>query len=172
MIGGSPFSFVPAKASQFPWQVPGYWVAIHCGGKTVGGLGALAGSVLEAVAPDGGQVVWFELEFDKLEGPIFPVVQYEAPPRFPGSWQDFSLVWDLDQGFAALEGILSEFSHPLVTGREFVTSYKGKGLPQGKASYSLRFWIGAADHTLTSEEIEGFRREFLGFLDARGIALR
>lgn len=172
MIGGKPFSFIPVDDSPLPWQVPGHWVAIRSGEETVGGLGALAGNVLEAVAPDGGQVVWFEIAFDRLEGPIFPVVQYEAPPRFPGSWQDFSLVWDLEQGFAALETALAGFSHPLVTGREFVTSYKGKGLPPGKASYSYRFWIGAADHTLTSEEIEGFRKAFLDFLGQREIALR
>ena len=172
MIGGKPFSFVPATESRFPWQEPGHWVAIQCGNETVGGLGALAGAALEAVAPDGGQVVWFEIDFDRLEGPIFPVVEYEAPPRYPGSWQDFSLVWDLDQGFAALENVLGQFEHPLVTGREFITSYKGKGLPKGKASYSYRFWIGAADHTLTSEEIEDFRNRFLGFLKQREIALR
>lgn len=172
MIGGEPFSFVPATESQFPWQVPGHWVAIQCGKETVGGLGALAGAALEVVAPDGGQVVWFEIDFDRLEGPIFPAVEYEAPPRYPGSWQDFSLVWDLDQGFAALEGVLGQFNHPLVSGREFVTSYKGKGLPKGKASYSYRFWIGAADHTLTSEEIEDFRNAFLGFLKQREIELR
>lgn len=172
MIGGKPFSFVPAEAAQFPWQVPGYWVAIRCGDQAIGGLGALAGGVLEAVAPDGGQVVWFELEFDRLDGSVFPVVQYEAPPRYPGSWQDFSLVWDLDRGFAALEDVLARFSHPLLTGREFVTSYKGKGLPQGKASYSYRFWIGADDHTLTSEEIEDFRSKFLDFLKHHEIALR
>ncbi len=172
MIGGKPLSFVPAGGVALPWQIPGYWVAIQCGGETVGGLGALAGKVLEAVAPSGGQVVWFEIEFDRLDGPIFPVVEYEAPPRYPGSWQDFSLVWDLEQGFAALEGILAEFSHPLVTEREFVTSYKGKGLPPGKASYSYRFWIGAEDHTLSSEEIEGFRKAFLDFLGQREIALR
>ena len=172
MIGGKPFSFVPADASDLPWQSPGHWVAIQCGDETVGGLGGLAGKALETVAPDGGQVVWFEMDFDRLEGPIFPMVEYEAPPRYPGSWQDFSLVWDLDQGFAALEAVLAEFSHPLVTGREFVTSYKGKGLPKGKASYSYRFWIGAADHTLKSEEIEDFRKAFLGFLEGRKISLR
>ena len=172
MIGGKPLSFVAGDDASNPWQTPGYWVAIQCDGQTVGGLGALAGKALEVVAPDGGQVVWFDIDFDRLEGPIFPVVQYEAPPRFPGSWQDFSLVWDLGQGFAALETVLAEFRHPLVTGREFITSYKGKGLPKDKASYSYRFWIGAADHTLTSDEIDGFRTEFLAFLEKNGIALR
>jgi phenylalanyl-tRNA synthetase beta subunit len=81
-------------------------------------------------------------------------------------------VWDLDQGFAALEDVLAQFSHPLVTRREFVTSYKGKGLPKGKGSYSYRFWIGAADHTLTGEEIEDFRKRFLEFLEQREISLR
>ena len=53
-----------------------------------------------------------------------------------------------------------------------MTSYKGKGLPPGKASYSYRFWIGAPDRTLASEEIEEFRKAFLDFLGKRAIELR
>ncbi|MDD4268829.1 MAG: phenylalanine--tRNA ligase subunit beta [Pirellulaceae bacterium] len=172
MIGGEPFAFVPGGEGRCPWHLPGHWVAIRSGGRTVGGLGALASGVLQTVSPQGGQVVWFELEFDLLEGPIFPAVAYEAPPRYPGSWQDFSLVWDLDKGFAALEEVLSTFTHPLVIRREFVADYKGKGLPPGKGSYSYRFWLGAADHTLTSDEIEGFRAAILEFFKEREIPLR
>ena len=40
--------------------------------------------------------------------------------------------------------------------REFLYAYKGKGLPPGKASYSYRYWLGAWDHTLTSEEIDSY----------------
>jgi phenylalanyl-tRNA synthetase beta chain len=109
---------------------------------------------------------------DALEGPIYPELKYQAPPIYPGSWQDFSLMWDVTQGFAALQSRLDAFSHPLVMRREFLYVYKGKGLPPGKGSYSFRYWLGAWDRTLTSEQIEEFRNAFLAFLHAEGIALR
>ncbi len=172
MIGGEPFTFVPSQASEFPWQVAGHWVAVRRGDRVVGGLGVLAGPMLETVSPDGGQVVWFEVHFDELAGSIYPAVRYEAPPRYPGSWQDFSLVWKVDRGFAALEDRLARFAHPLVQRREFLYAYKGKGLPPGTASYSYRYWLGAADHTLSSEEIDSFRDGLLKFLHREEIALR
>ncbi len=170
VLGGGPFTFQAAEA-QTPWEVPGHWVAIHCNGRRVGGVGALAGAILETVAQE-GQVVWFELAMDPLDGPIYPQVKYVAPPIYPGSWQDFSLVWDVQQGFDALEGRLNRFRHPLLVGRDFLYVYKGKGLPPGKASYSFRCWLGARDRTLTSEEIDQFRASFLEFLREEDIPLR
>jgi len=170
---GRKLRFEPCDdAPETPWQSPGGWVAVRQGDRRVGGLGVLAGPILKTVAPEGGQVVWFELDLARLEGAIYPQVKYAAPPIYPGSWQDFSLVWDAASGFAALEERLAVFSHPLVMRREFLYVYKGKGLPDGKASYSYRFWLGARDHTLASEEIEAFRQAWLGFLKSQDIPLR
>lgn len=171
MTGSGPYTFEPCAAGAAPWEVAGHWVAVRGRERTLGGLGVLAGPILETVAQE-GQVVWFELDLEELEGTIFPELKYSAPPIYPGSWQDFSLVWDLGKGFAALEERLEGFSHPLVMRREFLTVYKGKGLLPGKGSYSFRYWIGAWDHTLSSEEIEQFRTAFLGFLDSEGMPLR
>lgn len=171
VLGCGPLGFDAAADIQAPWQIPGHFVAITRNGQRVGTLGALEGRLLETVAQD-GQVVWFELDMDALDGPIHPDLKYQAPPIYPGSWQDFSLVWDLSQGFAALEKRLDAFSHPLVMRREFLYVYKGKGLPPGTGSYSFRFWLGAWDHTLTSEEIESFRTALLAFLQTEGLSLR
>ena len=172
VIGGEPFEFVPSGDSDAPWQTADHWVAVHRDNAPIGALGVLTAEVLQAVAPDGGQVVWFELALDQLTGPIYPQVRYAAPPKYPGSWQDFSLVWDVARGFAALEERLAAFSHPLLLRREFLYAYRGKGLPKGKASYSYRYWLGAWDRTLSSEEIDGFRDALLGFLQSEDIALR
>jgi len=161
----------PSQSGDVPWQVPNYFVSVTCNGKRVGSLGALSGKILETVAPD-AQVLWFEIDLEALDGPIYPEVKYQPPPIYPGSWQDFSLVWDLTQGFAALESRLDAFSHRLVMRREFLYVYKGKGLPPGKGSYSFRYWLGDWNRTLTSEQIEDFRNAFLSFLQAENIALR
>ena len=135
-------------------------------------MGVLHGPILEAVAPEGGQVVWFELAMEQLQGPIYPRLTYKAPPIYPGSWQDFSMVWDVAKGFAALEERLATFSHPLIMRREFLYAYKGKGIPKGQASYSYRYWLGAWDRTLSSEEIDEFRNALLKFLESEDISLR
>jgi phenylalanyl-tRNA synthetase beta chain len=171
VLSCGPLVFDASAADEAPWQLPGHFVSVVCGGKHVGSLGALGGKVLETVAQD-GQVIWFELAMDALEGPIYPELKYQAPPIYPGSWQDFSLTWDVTQGFAALQSRLDAFSHPLVMRREFLYVYKGKGLPPGKGSYSFRYWLGAWDRTLTSEQIEEFRNALLAFLQTEGIPLR
>jgi len=169
---GDPLSFAPTPKVQAPWQVPDRWVAIRRGQRPVGGLGVLSGPILQRVSPEGGQVVWFELAMDQLEGSIYPDVNYQPAPVYPGSWQDFSLIWDTSRGFAALEERLAKFSHPLIRRRNFLYSYKGKGLPKNKASYTYRYWLGAWDRTLSSDQIDQFRHAFLEFLDSEGIPLR
>ena len=171
VLNCGPLSFDASAAPESPWQIPGQFVVIHADGRRIGALGSLDGKILETVAQE-GQVIWLDIDMAAIEGPVYPSPKYVAPPIYPGSWQDFSLVWDVAQGFAALETRLNAFSHPLVMRREFLYLYKGKGLPPGKASYSFRYWLGAWDHTLTSEEIDQFRDALLAFLPLQEIALR
>ncbi len=164
--------FVATKEDKSPWQKTDYSVDIYCGDAKIGALGVLDKQTLSVVSPDGGQVVWFELELDRFPGSIYPTYSFTEPAKFPGSWQDFSLVWSLESGYEGLAAKLDEFKHPLIVKRNFVTSYKGKGMEKGMGSYSFRYEIGAPDHTLTGEEIDDFHQKFLDFLKANEISLR
>lgn len=172
LLAAGPLSFFREKTSELPWQLPEKWLSVHQGDRRVGAIGVLEGTIRDVVLPEGGQVVWFELNMDALEGVLWPAPRYVPPPAFPGSVQDFSVLWEAAEGFAALEAVLAGFRHPLVEKREFLYVYKGKGLPEGKASYTFRYWIGHRDRTITSEEIEAFRTEFLRFLEAHNLRLR
>lgn len=169
---GSTFSFAPTKESVTPWQKIDYSADVFVGEDKVGAIGVLDKETLAKVSPEGGQVVWFELELDKINGNLYPQTTFAAPPKFPGSWQDFSLVWPIESGYDGLARKLDEFKHPLILKRDFVAFYKGKGLDKGTASYSFRYEIGADDHTLSGAEIEDFHQQFLDFVKANGIALR
>ncbi|ASV73529.1 Phenylalanyl-tRNA synthetase beta chain [Thermogutta terrifontis] len=170
-LSEAPWRFVPGRESPLPWQVPGYWCEIRAGESTLGSVGVLDPVLARTVALE-GQVVWFEIDLDAVVGPVYPAVRYKALPIYPRSWQDFSLLWDMTRGFDSLETVLDGFTHPLVSEREFLYVYKGKGLPPGQASYTFRYWLAAPDHTLSGEEIEGFRQAFLAFLQQAGISLR
>ncbi|MDR2643677.1 MAG: phenylalanine--tRNA ligase subunit beta [Planctomycetaceae bacterium] len=172
-INGIRFVESGVDSAKFPvWCSAGSWIQVQLNGQVVGSLGVLDKNMMSKVSPEGGGVVWFEILLDKLDGALFPEVKFVEPPRYPLSWQDFSLVWGIEYGFERLECLLEQFKNPLVVKREFLVSYKGKGLDKGMASYSFRFWIGAADHTLSGEEIEQFHKHFLTFLEEKKISLR
>ncbi len=169
---GTTFSFSPTKETVSPWQKVDYSAEIFVGETNVGALGVLDKETLATVSPKGGQVVWFEIELDKFDGSLYPKTTFQAPPKFPGSWQDFSLVWPIESGYVGLIRKLDEFKHPLLLKRDFVAFYKGKGLEKGMASYSFRYEIGSPDHTLSGDEIEDFHQRFLDFLKTNEITLR
>ncbi|MDR2116909.1 MAG: phenylalanine--tRNA ligase subunit beta [Planctomycetaceae bacterium] len=154
------------------WYIPGCWVTIQSGNEYLGSMGVADKEFMNKICPEGGQTVWFELELDKINGTLYPEIRFEEPPRYPLSWQDFSLIWSIDRGFDQLEAVLDQFKNPLVVRREMLVSYRGKGLEKGTASYSFRFWIGASDHTLSGEEIETFHKAFLAFIQEHHVALR
>ena len=170
-IGRPGVSFVPGQGSPAPWQQEGCWLSLELDGQAVGAMGILTGELLEAVTPKGA-VVWFELATDPLDGPIYPEVAHRNASPYPGSWHDFSMVWDSDKGYAALEQQLDSFSNELITRRELLYLYRLKGPDKGKGSYTFRYWLGSADHTLSGEEIESFRSGFLAFLEDKAIPLR
>ncbi|MDR0521179.1 MAG: hypothetical protein LBH00_04920 [Planctomycetaceae bacterium] len=166
----------PAAPGAYPWTTPGHFVTINAG-QQIGMLGLLDKNMMNKVCKEGGQTVWFEIDLSRITGELYPAVSFEEPPRYPLSWQDFSLLWNTDDGFEKLESLLDRFSHPLVIRREFLVSYCGKGLEQGTAGkraacYSFRFWIGSPDHTLSGEEIDAFHHQFLTFITASGVSLR
>ncbi|MDR1142107.1 MAG: phenylalanine--tRNA ligase subunit beta [Planctomycetaceae bacterium] len=154
------------------WCIPGCWVAVQSGNEYLGNMGVSDKEFMNKICPEGGQAVWFELELDRMNGTLYPEIKFEEPPRYPLSWQDFSLIWSIDRGFEQLEAVLDQFNNPLIVRREMLVSYRGKGLEKGHASYSFRFWIGASDHTLSGEEIESFHKTFLTFLNEHHVALR
>ena len=164
-------AFTPATTTTAPWHTPGGYVDITLRGAGVGHLGFLSDPLLAKIA-SAAQVVWFELDFDRLEGAIFPATSYAPASRYPGSWFDFSIVANAQAGFAGLVRTLDEFSHDLLKKREFMALYQGKGLAEGAASYTFRYWIESQDSTLTGEQIEAFQQEYITFLQSKGLRLR
>ena len=154
------------------WQSPGNVVTISSNGKQIGNLGILDKTLTAKVCREGGQIVWFEIDLDKVTGVLYPEAKFEEPPEYPLSWQDFSLLWNVEDGFDKLESLLDRFSNPLVIRREFLVFHRGKDLDKGTACYSFRFWIGSPDHTLSGEEIETFHQQFLTYIRENNVSLR
>ena len=163
--------FLPSQDTGLPWCIPGACMDVMKDGRFVGRIGYLTDKIMP-VFEKGSHVVWYELETSAINGRAWPEVCFEEPPVYPGSWMDFTIMADADAPFSGLKTEIERFSHPILRSYRFLYSYEGKGMPEGKLSYSFRFWLGLRDRTLTGEDLTGFREMFLAFLDGLGLSLR
>lgn len=170
---GEKFQFVPATAdSQWPWVQPTICLDIKgADGKLFGRLGHLAGSQL-ATFGKGSQIVWFELNLAAMSGPIYPNVKFTAPSNVPGSWLDFTVLFPKDKPYGEFESIVKKFENTLTKGWQLLGLYDGKGLPEGMVSYSIRYWLGRADRTISGDEITEFHQKLLEHIEKNGLKLR
>jgi phenylalanyl-tRNA synthetase beta chain len=163
--------FSALQDSPKPWIVPGSYLAIHVGDSLAGQIGYITGNLLN-LYERGIQIVWFELLVDVLTGPTFPDVSYSEIPVYPGSWMDFSVLADKNLSYNSLSETIRKFSHPILRKVKYLYLFNGKGLPEGKLSYTFRFWLGLRDRTLTGEDLTQFREVFLRYLEEKGLTLR
>ena len=163
--------FSNQKSSLKPWHIPDATMDIFFNDELSGHMGYLTEKKLK-VYDKGTHIVWLELNVDILTGQTYPVIGYDEIPVYPGSWMDFSILADTSSTYAALDETFEEFSHPIIRKKKFLYLYDGSGLPQGKASYTFRFWLGLKERTLTGEDLSDFHDSFLGFLEKRGLSLR
>ena len=85
---------------------------------------------------------------------------------------DFSIVSEKSMSYADLAEIIESFRHDILKRFKYLYSYHGKGMAEDKVSHTFRFWLGLRERTLTGEDLNGFREEFLAYLERNGLELR
>jgi phenylalanyl-tRNA synthetase beta chain len=124
--------------------------------RRFGLLGQIAPAVLEARGVPSGDEVWaFELDLDALAtAPGGGDLRAEPLPRFPSIVRDLSVLVDTTLPAAAVRGtIRSSAPATLVHAIEF-DRYRGKGIPEGRVSLSLRLTFRSPERTLTDAEVD------------------
>ena len=142
------------QAEKPVWADNVVWLNIYRGDEKVGDLALLAKKISMACGIKNLNVMLFQLDQDSLV-PLksrtntfthlaeYPMTDYDISLLVDGSvqWKDVA---------QTVRGIKSELLH----GAAFVDEYRGKQVPAGKKSLTLRLAIGSKDKTLTSAEIE------------------
>ena len=142
------------QAEKPVWADNVVWLNIYRGDEKVGDLALLAKKVSMACGIKNMNVMLFQLDQDSLV-PLksrtntfthlaeYPMTDYDISLLVDGSvqWKDVA---------QTVRGIKSELLH----GAAFVDEYRGKQVPAGKKSLTLRLAIGSKDKTLTSAASE------------------
>jgi phenylalanyl-tRNA synthetase beta chain len=142
--------------------------------RKIGVIGQIVPSILDARGfPAGEPLFAFELDVDALAALQSPDdLRAESLPRFPSVVRDLSVLVDGTLPAAAVRGTIrsaapSELAHTIEFDR-----YRGKGVPEGRVSLSLRLTFRSPDRTLTDAEVDGAMERIVAALATAHGAVR
>ena len=148
--------FTFRKDEKPVWADNTVWLNIYVGDEKVGDMGLLAKKPSMECGIKNLAAILFELDFYKLVPFKSRTNQFKHLPEFPENNYDISLLFDVDTKWEKIyaEIMRKAKSEKLIKSASFVDEYRGKQIPEGKKSVTIRLVIASDTKTLTSEQIE------------------
>ena len=148
--------FTFEKAEKPYWADETVWLNICLNGKKIGDLALLSRKSAMACGIKVLSAVLVELDMDALVPLKSRTNRYTRLPEFPMNEYDLSFLVDCETKWADIYGAImaKKSDDSLLKDVKFVDEYKGKQIPAGKKSVTIRLVIGSGEKTLTGAEIE------------------
>jgi len=146
--------FTFRQAEKPVWADNVVWLNIYLGEEKVGDLALLAKKVSMACGIRNLNVMLFEIDQDSLKPFKSRTNTFTHMPEYPMTDYDISMLLDGEVQWKDVAQTIGGVKSELLHGAAFVDEYRGKQVPDGKKSMTVRLTIGAKDKTLTSTEIE------------------
>ncbi|MCC6680373.1 MAG: phenylalanine--tRNA ligase subunit beta [Phycisphaeraceae bacterium] len=102
----------------------------------------------------GGAVLAAEMSLEPLLATFPPQRRIDALPRFPGIERDLSMIVDEQVTWRQFEQIIREVKPAMLEDLKFLIVYRGKPIPKGRKSVSLRLRFRDPRKTLKHEEVD------------------
>ena len=144
------------KEEKPVWADNVVWMNIFRGGEKIGDMGLVAKKVSMDCGIKNLSVMLFELDVTKLVPLKSRTNRCTHLAEYPETDYDISMLFDSDAAWADIyDAIMGQKkASALLKDAAFVDEYRGKQIPEGKKSVTIRLTIGSSEKTLTSQEIE------------------
>jgi len=144
------------KTEKPVWADDILWLNIRYGGKRIGDLALLSKKASLDSGIKNSAVMLFELNIDALTPFLSRTNKFTHLAEYPMTDYDLSMLFDLSVKWADIQEAVTgkNSSTEFLRSVSFVDEYRGRQVPQGKKSVTLRLVIGSLKKTLTSDEIE------------------
>jgi phenylalanyl-tRNA synthetase beta chain len=148
------WSLVPSTRTGFH---PSRQADVVVGGAAIGVIGEVAADVVDGFGAT-GPIVACELDVvallaaDRVERRSVPI------SRFPGATIDLAFVVDTSIAAADLEATIRRAAGELLEDLRLFDIFRADSLGENKVSLAFALRFRAPDHTLTDEEVAGFRQ--------------
>ena len=138
------------------WADDVLWLNISHAGGRVGNLALLSKKAALGCGIKNSAVMLFETDVDALKPYPSRTNKFSRLPEYPMTDYDISMLFDVSVKWEEISEIITGKKGPedLLRSVSFVGEYRGRQVPDGKKSVTIRLEIGSLKKTLTSEEIE------------------
>lgn len=161
--------FTFKKEEKPYWADETVWLNIYLGDEKIGDLALLSKKATLACGIKVLSAVLVELDMDALKPFRSRTNRFARVPEFPMNEYDLSFLVDSSVKWDEIRGVVLEkkTDGSLLRDVLFVDEYKGKQIPDGKKSVTIRLVIGSDEKTLTGDEIETVANSTLKKLSKR-----
>ena len=143
------------------WADDTVWMNIYLGDEKIGDLALLSKKATMACGIKVVSAVLVEMDMEAFRPFNSRTNKFTHLPEFPMNDYDLSFFVDSmvkwEDIYNAVMGKKTEFLQDV----KFVDEYKGKQIPEGKKSITIRLVIGSGEKTLTGEEIEAVAKSVI-----------
>ncbi|MBR6258137.1 MAG: phenylalanine--tRNA ligase subunit beta [Lachnospiraceae bacterium] len=165
------FSF--KKENKPVWSDNVVWQNIYVGDVKVGDMGLLDKKASMDCGIKNLSVMLFEIDSTLLKPLISRTNKFTHLAEYPETDYDISMLFDSSATWDEIRDVIVKKDSGLIKNAAFVDEYRGKQIPAGKKSVTIRLTIGSKEKTLTSEEIEKAANSVMKQLEKRlGAELR
>ena len=95
------------------------------------------------------------IRFDALLSHAGNTRRYRSVPKFPPARRDLSLIVDDAVTWRHIADVVAGVDQPMRVAFDYVTTYRGKPVPTGRKSVTLRLVYRSDTQTLRNEEVDG-----------------
>ncbi len=161
------------KENKPVWADNVVWQNIYVGDVKVGDMGLLDKKVSMDCGIKNLSVMLFEIDSTLLKPLISRTNKFTHLAEYPETDYDISMLFDSSATWDEIRDVIVKKDSGLIKNAGFVDEYRGKQIPAGKKSVTIRLTIGSKEKTLTSEEIEKAANSVMKQLEKRlGAELR
>lgn len=132
------------------WADRDGWLSIVLEGEVIGAMGLLSTRAKNALGLKFHDAALFAFNLDRLKPFDSRTNLFHHLPQYPHVFQDLSLLVDEETHFAALKDAVGSRAESVA----FIDEYRGKQIPEGKKSVTLRVELASTEGTLTADEID------------------
>ena len=147
-------AFTFEKNEKPYWADNVVWQNICLNGKKIGDIALLSKKCALSCGIKVLSAILVEIDMDALVPFKSRTNRFEKLPEFPTNEYDISFLVDSMISWNEIYEAIMGKKNELLRDARFVDEYKGKQIPEGKKSITVRLVIGSGEKTLTGDEIE------------------
>ena len=136
------------------WADETVWLNVYLGDEKIGDMALLSRKAAIACGIKVLSAILVELDMDAFKPLKSRTNRYVQLPEFPTNNYDLSFLVDSMVKWEEIYGVITGKKTENLQDVLFVDEYKGKQIPEGKKSVTIRLVIGSNEKTLTGSDIE------------------